>query len=219
MDQVEVPHDPEAADPERPQPAGRLLPLDGVNGHDRHAEPGQHAPLDRLGVRQHHTRAVGHRVGERPLGHLAGRRSGLSQQERLARRLGRTDVPAPGPRMRRTDDQPVLFTYPGKDFYSSSMLVKPGVPASGGIGPDRDIVAFSTLCTHMGGQLGGTYKGRCKLLGPCPFHLTTFDLAKHGMEAATRRAGVFDLLDRIISVEEVQIFKPSPGSTAWAPSG
>ncbi len=30
------------------------------------------------------------------------------------------------------------------------------------------------------------------------------------LEAAARSAGVFDLLDRIISVEEVQIFKPSP---------
>jgi 2-haloacid dehalogenase len=30
------------------------------------------------------------------------------------------------------------------------------------------------------------------------------------LEAAARSAGVFDLLDRIISVEEVEIFKPSP---------
>jgi 2-haloacid dehalogenase len=30
------------------------------------------------------------------------------------------------------------------------------------------------------------------------------------LEAAARSAGVFELLDRIISVEEVQIFKPSP---------
>ena len=48
VDQVEVPHDPEAADPERLQPAGRLLPLDGVGGHKHHAEAGQHALLDRL---------------------------------------------------------------------------------------------------------------------------------------------------------------------------
>ena len=92
------------------------------------------------------------------------------------RRIGRISQLKP--------DQPVLFTYPGKDFYSSSMLVRLGVPAGGGIGPDHDIVAFSTLCTHMGGPLAGTYKGRYKLLGPCPFHLTTFDLTKHGMVAA-----------------------------------
>jgi arsenite oxidase small subunit len=82
------------------------------------------------------------------------------------------------------NDQPVPFTYPRDDSYSTSMLVKLGVPAGGGVGPDQDIVAFSTLCTHMGGPLGGQYRGTWKVLGPCPFHLTTFDLTKHGMVAA-----------------------------------
>jgi arsenite oxidase small subunit len=81
-------------------------------------------------------------------------------------------------------DQPVTFQYPWKDFYSTNMLVKLGVPAGGGVGPDRDIVAFSTLCTHMGGPLAGQYRGQYKVLGPCPFHLTTFDLSRHGMVAA-----------------------------------
>jgi arsenite oxidase small subunit len=81
-------------------------------------------------------------------------------------------------------DQPVSFQYPWKDVYSTNMLVKLGVPAGGGIGPDQDIVAFSTLCTHMGGPLAGQYRGRYKVLGPCPFHLTTFDLTKHGMVVA-----------------------------------
>ncbi len=81
-------------------------------------------------------------------------------------------------------DQPVPFTYPWNDFNSTNMLVKLGVPAGGGVGPDRDIVAFSTLCTHMGGPLGGQYRGQWKILGPCPLHLTTFDLTKHGMVAA-----------------------------------
>ncbi len=64
------------------------------------------------------------------------------------------------------------------------MLAKLGVPAGGGVGPDQDIVAFSTLCTHMGGPLAGTYRGQYKVLGPCPFHLSTFDLIKHGMVVA-----------------------------------
>lgn len=81
-------------------------------------------------------------------------------------------------------DQPISFLYPGKDFYSTDMLVKLGAPAGGGVGPDQDIVAFSTLCTHMGGPLAGQYRGQYKVLGPCPFHLTTFDLTKHGMVAA-----------------------------------
>jgi len=81
-------------------------------------------------------------------------------------------------------DQPVPFRYPWTDVYSSNMLVKLGVPAGGGGGPDQDIVAFSTFCTHMGGPLAGQYRGQYKVLGPCPFHLTTFDLTKHGMVVA-----------------------------------
>ena len=83
-----------------------------------------------------------------------------------------------------TVDRPVSFQYPWKDFNSTNMLVKLGVPAGGGVGPDQDIVAFSTLCTHMGGPLTGQYRGQYKVLGPCPFHLTTFDLIKHGMVVA-----------------------------------
>ncbi len=83
-----------------------------------------------------------------------------------------------------TVDQPVTFQYPWKDLHSTNMLVKLGVPAGGGVGPDQDIVAFSTLCTHMGGPLSGQYRGQYKVLGPCPFHLSTFDLIKHGMVVA-----------------------------------
>ncbi|MFQ5912455.1 MAG: arsenate reductase (azurin) small subunit [Nitrospinota bacterium] len=85
---------------------------------------------------------------------------------------------------RLSADAPQYFQYPWKDAFSGCMLVKLGVPAGGGVGPDRDVVAFSTLCTHMGGPLQGTYKGKYKVLGPCPFHLSTFDLTKHGMVAA-----------------------------------
>ena len=92
------------------------------------------------------------------------------------RRIGRVS--------RLTVDQPVSFQYPWKDFNSTNMLVKLGVPAGGGVGPAQDIVAFSTLCTHMGGPLAGQYRGQYKILGPCPFHLTTFDLIKHGMVVA-----------------------------------
>lgn len=81
-------------------------------------------------------------------------------------------------------DQPVPFAYPWNDAHSQNLLIKLGVPAGGGIGRDRDIVAFNTLCTHMGGPLGGSYKAAYKILGPCPFHLSTFDLTKHGMVVA-----------------------------------
>jgi arsenite oxidase small subunit len=81
-------------------------------------------------------------------------------------------------------DRPVPFAYPWSDAFSQNLLIKLGVPAGGGVGPQADIVAFNTLCTHMGGPLGGTYKADHKLIGPCPFHLTTFDLTRHGMVVA-----------------------------------
>ena len=82
-------------------------------------------------------------------------------------------------------DVPVAFMYPDEDpLRGSCMLVKLGVPAGAGVGPDQDIVAFSALCNHMGGPLMGTYKPQFKGLGPCPLHLTTFDLTRHGIVVA-----------------------------------
>jgi arsenite oxidase small subunit len=78
-------------------------------------------------------------------------------------------------------DVPVDFTYPDEGAYSESMLVKLGVQAGGGIGPQRDVVAFNYTCTHQGGPLAGTYKPEHKALGACPFHLSTYDLTRHGI--------------------------------------
>ncbi|MCF6344031.1 MAG: arsenate reductase (azurin) small subunit [Devosiaceae bacterium] len=78
-------------------------------------------------------------------------------------------------------DEPLDFTYPDEGAYSDSMIVKLGKQAGGGIGPDKDVVAFNYICTHQGGPLHGTYKPDDKALGPCPLHLTTFDLTRHGM--------------------------------------
>jgi arsenite oxidase small subunit len=78
------------------------------------------------------------------------------------------------------DRKPIEFAYPNGDV--TNLLVKLGEPAGGGVGQHRDIVAFNTTCTHMGGPVGSeTYKPLHNVLGPCPFHLTTFDLTRHGM--------------------------------------
>lgn len=79
-------------------------------------------------------------------------------------------------------DVPIAIEYP--DSESPAMLVKLGAPAGGGVGGDGDIVAFSTLCTHMGAPMDDTYKAKYKGLGPCPLHQTTFDLTRHGMVVA-----------------------------------
>ena len=78
-------------------------------------------------------------------------------------------------------DKPLAFRYPDEGTYAESMIVKLGVPAGGGIGPDRDVVAFNYYCTHQGGDMTGTYKGDTKSLGACPLHLSTYDLTRHGI--------------------------------------
>jgi len=82
------------------------------------------------------------------------------------------------------DNEPFDFNYPDEHRNSECMLVKMGgVPAGGGIGTQRDTVAFSYLCTHQGGPLQTTYKavGEHRTLGQCPFHLSLFDLRRHGI--------------------------------------
>ncbi len=77
---------------------------------------------------------------------------------------------------------PIDFAYPYPDV--QNMLVKLGAAAGAGVGPQDDIVAFNYQCPHMGGPLQGSYKPEHQVLGPCPLHLSTFDLTRHGMVVA-----------------------------------
>ncbi len=76
----------------------------------------------------------------------------------------------------------IYFEYP--DENSSCFLVQMDSEAGGGVGPAKDIVAFHTRCPHMGGPLHGAYQAEHAAVGPCPSHLTTFDLRRHGMVIA-----------------------------------
>lgn len=76
-----------------------------------------------------------------------------------------------------TVDQPVDIAYP--DPASPGVLLKLGAPAQGGVGPDGDIVAFSTLCPHKGFPLG--YRADDKSLS-CPGHYSRFDCEKGGQQ-------------------------------------
>ncbi len=85
------------------------------------------------------------------------------------------------------DHQAVDFQYPDKKTGSQCTLVKMGgVEAGGGIGDKKDVVAFSSLCTHQGGPLMGTYRAtdEHRTLGPCPLHLSLYDLRRHGIVAS-----------------------------------
>lgn len=75
--------------------------------------------------------------------------------------------------------EPVEFAYPYPTV--TNILVRLGARAGGGVGTDEDVVAFNQQCTHMGGPLQGTFKPQHQVFGPCPIHLTTFDLTRHGM--------------------------------------
>lgn len=103
------------------------------------------------------------------------------QGEALAAEMARYPRMVIGKLSALRKNKPVEFNYPDKKQNSDSVLVKLGVPAGGGIGPDRDVVAFNSLCTHMGGIMTQTYKPADQVLGPCPFHQSSFDLTRHGM--------------------------------------
>lgn len=80
-------------------------------------------------------------------------------------------------------NEPLYFNYPDDGPNTQGILVKMGVPAGGGLGPKQDVVGFSLMCTHQGGPMNGAYKvvGEHRVLGQCPFHLSTFDMRRHGI--------------------------------------
>lgn len=78
-------------------------------------------------------------------------------------------------------DVPLEFEYPDEGDFAASMLVKTGVESGGGVGKGKDIVAFNLTCTHQGGDMTDSYKPAHKALGPCPLHLSTYDLTRHGI--------------------------------------
>ena len=79
-------------------------------------------------------------------------------------------------------DVPETFRYPWDHSNCQSVLLKLEEEAAGGIGPDKNIVAFNALCTHMGAEIpSDQFKTRLGIAGPCPMHWTTFDLTRHGM--------------------------------------
>ncbi len=80
--------------------------------------------------------------------------------------------------------EPQQFRYPWDHPNAESYLIKLGVPAGGGVGPDKDVVAFNTLCPHMGFPLVGQFNVEHQVMGPCPWHLSTYDLTRHGMIVA-----------------------------------
>ena len=69
----------------------------------------------------------------------------------------------------------LAFEYP--DENAPSVLLRLRGPVSGGIGPSKDIVAYSNLCTHKGCPLNFLAERQILV---CPCHWSSFDPAKEG---------------------------------------
>lgn len=79
------------------------------------------------------------------------------------------------------ENEPREFRYPLEHPHHDAFAIKLGRAAFGGVGPEGDIVAYNSTCTHMGCPLRGSYKADHKILGPCPCHFSTFDLTRRGI--------------------------------------
>jgi arsenite oxidase small subunit len=67
------------------------------------------------------------------------------------------------------------FNYP--DEHSPCMLVKLDSEIAGGVGPDKNIVAYSSMCTHMGCIV--SYDSSSQTF-QCPCHFSVFDPGSNG---------------------------------------
>lgn len=92
---------------------------------------------------------------------------------------GRTTLPikpkAVGFAKKLPVNEAVPFVFP--DASSPCALIKTGKRTEGGVGPDGDIVAYSTLCTHMGCPV--SYDSTARTF-KCPCHYSIFDPEKGG---------------------------------------
>jgi arsenite oxidase small subunit len=87
---------------------------------------------------------------------------------------GRTTLPYPRKAVGKVSalqvNTPVAFAYP--DTSSPCAMLKMGRKVAGGVGPEGDIVAYSTLCTHMGCPVN--YDAQARAF-KCPCHFSQFD--------------------------------------------
>lgn len=74
-------------------------------------------------------------------------------------------------------NEPKAVAYP--DQNAPGVLIKLGTRVAGGVGPDGDIVGFSTLCPHKG--YGLAYNASDKTLN-CPGHYSRFDCEAGGQQ-------------------------------------
>jgi arsenite oxidase small subunit len=74
-------------------------------------------------------------------------------------------------------DEPLQVAYPDAD--APGVLLKLGSKVPGGVGPESDVVGFTTTCPHKGFPL--SYNPSDKTLN-CPGHYSRFDCENGGQE-------------------------------------
>jgi arsenite oxidase small subunit len=74
-------------------------------------------------------------------------------------------------------DEPVAVVYPDAD--APGVVLKLGKRVPGGVGPDGDIVGFSTICPHKGFPLAFNKTDRTL---NCPGHYSRFDCEAGGQQ-------------------------------------
>jgi arsenite oxidase small subunit len=94
---------------------------------------------------------------------------------------GQAIVAYPSHRLANVKDlkpnEPLQVAYPDED--APGVLIKLGARVDGGVGPEGDIVGFTTICPHKGFPLG--YVANDKTLN-CPGHYSRFDVERGGLE-------------------------------------
>lgn len=72
--------------------------------------------------------------------------------------------------------KPVTFNYPDEQAPALAIRMSSAVP--NGVGPHRDIIAYSQLCVHKGCPVG--YNPQDEIF-VCPCHWSSYDPAKEGV--------------------------------------
>ena len=100
-------------------------------------------------------------------------------QAKAQEAVGKVALPYPAQEVGQaetlTAGQTQNFNYP--DDASPCILLKMGQAVPGGVGPDGDIVAYSTLCSHKGCPV--SFDAAAGVL-KCPCHYTLFDPERLG---------------------------------------
>jgi arsenite oxidase small subunit len=112
-------------------------------------------------------------------GGMAATAMGPARRAEARSNLARLDYPTM--KLANVNDlkvgEPMDVSYPDAD--SPGVLMKLGKRVPGGVGPDGDVVAFSTLCPHKGFPLH--YVAADNTMN-CPGHYSRFDCEKGGQE-------------------------------------